>query len=83
MPEIKETDKNLFELEKSLSSLKKYYDYDDTEYQGRRDIGNLSDEADEEYYKPMKTKSALMVITSSMKAKETKIKNYHLKKILI
>ena len=27
-PEMKETEKNLLELEKSLSSLKKYYDYD-------------------------------------------------------
>ena len=39
-PEIKETEKNL-ELEKSLSSLKKYCDYDDTEYRRIRDIGNI------------------------------------------
>ena len=31
-PEIKETEKNLLELEKNISSLKKYYDYDDIEY---------------------------------------------------
>ena len=30
-PEIQETEENLLELEKILSSLKKYYDYDDTE----------------------------------------------------
>ena len=36
-PEIKETEKTLLELEKSLSSLKKYYDYDDTEYRRIRD----------------------------------------------
>ena len=45
--EIKKTEKNLLELEKSLYNLKKHYDYDDTEYQGIRDIGNLFDEVDE------------------------------------
>ena len=43
-PEIKETKKNLLELEKSLSNLKKYYDYDDIEYIGIRDIRNLFNE---------------------------------------
>ena len=38
---IKEIEKNLFELEESLSKLKKYYDYDDAEYKGIRDVGNL------------------------------------------
>ena len=57
-PEIKETEQSLLELEKSLSQLKKYYDYDDTEYQGIRDIGDLFDEIDEDYYRPIKTKSA-------------------------
>ena len=36
-PEIKETEKKVLELEKSLFSLKKYYDYDDIEYRGIRD----------------------------------------------
>ena len=45
--EIKKTEKNLLQLEKSLYNLKKHYDYDDTEYQGIRDIGNLFDEVDE------------------------------------
>ena len=57
-PEIKETEQSLLELEKSLSQLKKYYDYNDTEYQGIRDIGDLFDEIDEDYYRPIKTKSA-------------------------
>ena len=57
-PEIKETEQSLLELEKSLSQLKKYYDYDDTEYQGIRDIGDLFDEIDEDYFRPIKTKSA-------------------------
>ena len=50
---------------KSFSCLKKYYDYDDTEYRGIRGIenvfnGNLCDEIeiDEDSYKPAKTKSA-------------------------
>ena len=58
-PEIKEAEKNLLELEKSLYNLKKYYDNDDnTKYNGISDIGNLSGEVDEDYYKPIKTKSA-------------------------
>ena len=31
-------EKNLLKLEKSLSKLKKYYDYDDIEYRGIRDV---------------------------------------------
>ena len=71
--EIKEIRKNLYEIEskknlstqkikeieESLSRLKKYYDYDDAEYIGIRDVGNLfSQSTDEDYYKPVKTKSA-------------------------
>ena len=57
-PEIKETEKNLLELEKSLYNLKKHCDDDDTEYQVIRDIKNLFGEVDEDYYKPIKIKSA-------------------------
>ena len=42
---------------KSLYNLKKHYDHDHTEYQVIRDI-RLFDEVDEDYYKPVKTKSA-------------------------
>ena len=38
---IKETEQNLIELEESFFKLNKYYDYDDTEYQGIRDAANL------------------------------------------
>ena len=38
--------------------LLKYYDYDDTEYQGKRDIRNLFGEVDEDYHKPITIKSA-------------------------
>ena len=55
--EIKETKKSLDKLKKSLLSLKKYHYYDDAEYKGIRDIRNLFGEIDEDYYKPIKTKS--------------------------
>ena len=50
--------KNLFATkikgtQKSIYNLKKYHDYDDTKYQG-----NLFSTVDEDYYKPIKTKSA-------------------------
>ena len=40
--------------------MKKYYDYDDIEYKAIRDVKNLFDlSIDEDYYKPIGTKSAL------------------------
>ena len=66
-PEVETTEENLIELEESLSSLKKYYDYDDTNYRGLKDKGTLFNgnlfngvvlnEIDEDCYKPTKTKS--------------------------
>ena len=45
----------LTKLEKSVNKFKKYYDHDDLDYKGIRDIENLFDEADEvDYYKPVK-----------------------------
>ena len=58
MLQIKETEKNLLELEKSLYNLQKYYDYDDTECQVIRDIRKLFSEVDQNYYNPIRTKSA-------------------------
>ena len=66
---IKEIEQNLIELEESLFKLNKYYDYDDIEYKGMRDVGNLfnkvafngvafNQSTDEDYYKPIKTNSA-------------------------
>ena len=75
LSKIKET-KNIFlELEKSLSSLKKYYDYDDIEYQGIKDIRNLFDEINEDYYKPTKTKSTFNGNYIEYESKGNKIKN--------
>ena len=54
----------LIELEESLFKLNEYYDYDDIEYKGIRDVENLfngvvfNQSADEDYYQPIKTKSA-------------------------
>ena len=56
---IKEIERNLTELEENLPKIKRYYDYDDIEYRGIRnvrDLFNLS--IDEDYYKPIIAKSA-------------------------
>ena len=56
-PKMKEIEKNLHELEENLS--KNYYDYDDTEYKGMRDVKGLFDlSIDEDYYKPIITNTA-------------------------
>ena len=56
---IKEIEKNLLKLRKSLSKLKKYHYYDDIEYKGIRIVKNLFDlSIDEHYYKPIKTNDA-------------------------
>ena len=61
---IKEIEQNLIELEESLFKLNKYYDYDDIEYKGIRDVANLfngvafNQSTGEDYYKPIKTQSA-------------------------
>ena len=47
-------EKNLDELEEKLSGLKKYYDYDDAEYKGIKDIEGLFDlSIGENYYEPI------------------------------
>ena len=51
--------KTLLELEKNIFQLKRYYDFDDIEYEGIRDMGYLFDlSIDEDYYKPMITSEA-------------------------
>ena len=55
----KEIAKNLLELERNLFKPKKYYDYDDIEYKGIRDVENLFNlSTDEDYYKLIRTNSA-------------------------
>ena len=56
---IGEIEKSLDELERNLSRLKKYYNYDDTEYRGIKDIEGLFDlSIDGDYYKPIITKGS-------------------------
>ena len=51
--------KTLLELEKNIFQLKRYYDFDDIESEGIRDMGYLFDlSIDEDYYKPMITNEA-------------------------
>ena len=58
----KEIEQNTIELEERFFKLNKYYDYDDTEYQGIRDVANLfngivfNQSINEDYYKPIWTK---------------------------
>ena len=79
---IEEINQNLTELEKSLSSIKKYCDCDDAEYKGITDIGNLFDEFDEDYYKPIKTKSYFSNIYIEYESKGDKDKNLSLEEYL-
>ena len=87
---IKKTEENLYELEKSLFKLKKYFDYDDTEYIEIRDIENLFNRStDEDYYKPIKAigifdnKDNYIEYESKGDKDKTKIKIFCLKNILI
>ena len=51
---IKDIERNLTELEENLLKTNKYYDYDDIEYRGIRDVRNLFDlSIGEDYYKPI------------------------------
>ena len=80
---IKEIEENLFELEKNLSKLKKYHDYDDAEYKGMRDVGNLFIQSiDEDYYKPIRTKIAFNDNYIDYVSKGDKDKNLSLKEYL-
>ena len=78
---IKEIERNLTELEENLSETKKYYDYDDLEYRGIRSVRDLFDlSIDEDYCKPIITKSAfdgnyIQFESKGGKGKKLSIKN--------
>ena len=75
--------KNLLKLEKNLSKLKKYYDYDDIEYRGIRDVKNLFDlSIDEDYYKPIKTNDAFNSNYIEYESKGDKNKTLSIKEYL-
>ena len=80
---IKDIEKNIFELDESLSKPKKYQDYDD-EYKSIRDIGKLFNQSiHEDYYKPRKTKSAFNSNYIDYESNDDKDKNLSAKNILI
>ena len=80
---IKEIEKNLTELEENLSKTKKYYDYDDSEYRGIRNVRDLFDlSIEEDYYKPIIAKSAFDGSYIQYECKEDKEKNISLRNYL-
>ena len=81
---IKKIERNLTELEENLSKTKKYYDYDDIEYNGIRDVKDLFDfSIDEDYYKPIITKGAFNNNYIQYESKGDKGKHLSIKNILI
>ena len=88
---IKETEENFFELGKGISNFKQYHPQDDFQHKNLRNLGNLfnkisfSQSIDEDYYKPIKTKSAFNENKKQKKTRKQKIKTktYRVKNILI
>ena len=80
---MKEIEESLFKLQERLSRFKKYRnrDYDDPEYKRIRDIINrfnkivFNQSINEDYYKPIRTKSAFNVNYIEYKSKEDRSKN--------
>ena len=80
---IKEIGKNLTELEENLSKTKKYYDYDDSEYRGIRNLRDLIDlSIDEDYYEPIIVRSAFDGNYIQYESKGDKGKNLSIKRYL-
>ena len=69
----------------SLFKLNNYYDYDDIEYKGMRDVGNVFNTfngIDEDYYKPIKSNSAFNGNYIEYQSKGDKDKNLSIKEYL-
>ena len=80
---IKEIERNYTELEENLSKTRKYNDYDDTEYNGIRDVKDLFDlSIDGDYYKPIITNGACNNKYIQYETKGDKGRNLSLKKYL-
>ena len=72
---IEEIERNLLELEEILFKPKKYYDSDDTEYKGIRDVKDLFDlSIDEDYFKLIITNGAFNNNYIQYESKGNKVK---------
>ena len=79
----KEIERSLIELEDNLSKTKKYYDYDDIDYRGIRNVRDLFDlSIDEDYYKTITAKSGFDGNYVQYESKGYKGKNLSIKKYL-
>ena len=80
---IKEIERNLTELEENLFKTKRYYDYDDIEYRGIRNVRELFDlSIDEDYYKPIIARGAFNSSYIQYESKGDKGKNLSIKEYL-
>ena len=71
---LKKTSKYLDELDKRITRLDKYHDYDDFEYKGIKDIENLFKiSIDKDYYKPKLSNSGYNKSYAQYDSKEDKI----------
>ena len=76
-------EKKILELEKNLSKLKTYYDYDGIKYRGIRAVENLFNlSIDEDYYKPIRTNSPFNSNYIKYESKGDKDKTLSIKKYL-
>ena len=81
---IKEIERNLLELEENLFKTKNYYDRDDTEYKGIKNVKDLFDLlVYEDYYKPIITNGAFNNSYIQYERKGDKGKNLSITNILI
>ena len=76
--EKEEIEEYLTELEEELNTREKYNDRDDPDYYGIREIENLFNKIDEDYYEPIKVRDAFNGSYIVMKAEESETKLYHL-----
>ena len=75
--------KNLTELKQNLLKSKKYYEYDDGEYRGIRNVRDLFDlSVDENYYEPILVKSAFDGNYIQYESRGDKGKNLSIKRYL-
>ena len=79
----KPIERNLTELEENLSKTKKYYDYDDIENKGIRNVRDLFDlSIDEDHYKPIIARGAFNSSYIQHESKEDKGKYLSIKEYI-